>query len=141
MRRAVALALALAGCKPDPSLTLHPHTAFGAELPGEASEAYARWTVCAHRLSPRGARHVSIEPKVPEDGFATVVGSRVLYPLNDYRATPRERHVGLLAHELGHVWGILDLDTGKEPALMSRTTSSQVPTPLDCAAFCSLWRC
>ena len=149
----LALGSLLVACRPDPSSSfVVPPTwpaesrivawpaEHRAELESYVQTSYAAWMTCTSRLKPDGARRFTFERKLPEDGYADVVGTRIRLPLSGWLRSP-ERRLPITSHEMGHAWGILDVDTGAEPALMSKTTPSNVLTPRDCAELCKLWWC
>ena len=114
-----------------------------AELEAHIATSYAAWMTCTTRLKlvPSSAgRRFTFERKLPEDGYADVVGTRIRLPLSGWLRSP-ERRQPITAHEMGHGWGILDVDTGADPALMSKTTPSNVITARDCMEMCKIWWC
>jgi hypothetical protein len=97
-------------------------------------------------MRPNGARRFTYERRTfdpgPELAQATVEGTRVQFPLSRWiwlrNAADRYEWV---AHEMGHTWGIADLDTGTDPAVMSTTRNALDVTPRDCFELCRLGWC
>lgn len=139
------------GCRPDPSSSYAVLPSWPAEhraeLEAYVKTSYAAWMTCTSRLKPippsagqADSRRFTLERKLPEDGYADVVGTRIRLPLSGWLRSP-ERRLPITTHEMGHTWGIEDVDTGAEPAIMSKTTPSNTLTARDCAELCKLWWC
>lgn len=157
MRLPLAAIVLLTGCAHDPSATFTvitpdpTHEARNwpqehrAELERYSDQAYVRWMTCTPRLRPRGQRRFTWERREDDPGATksqgTVLGTRILLPLSYWLVLPSADRYSWIAHEMGHTWGIADLDTGADPALMSKTHGAPDVTPRDCFELCRLGWC
>lgn len=162
----LGLATLQAGCAHDPSATFtivtadsrQPDRAWPAEhvveLDRYSSQALARWSTCTRRMRRGGERRFTWErvpeardpdlallPARPTRAQGTVQGTRGILPLSYWLWLTPEARYSWVAHEMGHTWGILDLDTGLDRALMSKTASAPDVTARDCLELCRLGWC
>lgn len=165
---AFALGLSLCACRPDPSsshrIVESPSGGFAAEqvwpaehraeLRRDLDQGYARWMTCSSSLRPNGPRNFTWErvpakddpdllrlPAAPKQAQGTVRGTRGILPLSYWLWLTPDARYSWIAHEEGHTFGIGDLDTGTDPAIMSYTASSPDVTARDCLEFCKIWKC